>query len=97
MQPGDRFVAIDEVKVNGDPERRARSELQAGAPGDEVALTLERDGRTIERTAELQQLDDAGGRRSGLGFTFDAVPGPTQQYGFVDGLQEGLDFTWSSC
>ncbi len=91
LQPGDRFVAIDDVKVNGDPER-LRQELLAGTPGEEVALTLERDGRTIRRTAELQQLDDAGGRRTGLGFTFDAVPGPTQQYGFVDGLQQGWDF-----
>ena len=64
------------ARVNGDPEV-VRRELQAGDPGDEVTLTLERDGRTIERTAQLQVIDDAAGRRSGLGFLFDAVEGPT--------------------
>ncbi len=93
VRPGDRFVAIDGARVNGDPEV-VRRELQAGDPGDEVTLTLERDGRIIERTAQLQVIDDAAGRRSGLGFLFDAVEGPTIRYGFVDGIQEGLDFTW---
>jgi regulator of sigma E protease len=93
VQPGDRFVAIDDVRVNGDPQR-LREQLQAGTPGEEVVLTLERDGRTIERTAELQQLDDAAGKRTGLGFSFDTVEGPTQRYGFVDGLTEGWDFAY---
>ena len=31
LQPGDRFVAIDDVKVNGDPER-LRQQLLAGEP-----------------------------------------------------------------
>jgi regulator of sigma E protease len=93
IQPGDRFIAIDDVQVNGDPER-LRQQLLAGEPGDDVVLTLERDGRTITRDAELQELNDAAGRRTGLGFQFDAVEGPTQQYGFVDGLGEGLDFTY---
>ena len=93
VQPGDRFVAIDEVQVNGDPQR-LREQLLAGTPGEEVVLTLERDGRTIERTAELQQLDDAAGTRTGLGFSFDILEGPTQRYGFVDGLAEGWDFTY---
>jgi regulator of sigma E protease len=93
IQPGDRFIAIDDVQVNGDPER-LRQQLLAGEPGDDVVLTLQRDGRTIARDAELQELNDAGGRRTGLGFTFNAVEGPTQQYGFVDGLGEGLDFTY---
>jgi regulator of sigma E protease len=93
LQPGDRFVAIDDVQVNGDPER-LRRELVAGEPGDRVVLTVERDGRTIRRAATLQQLDDVAGRRTGLGFTFDAVEGPTQRFGLVGGLQEGLDFTY---
>jgi regulator of sigma E protease len=93
IQPGDRFVAIDDVRVNGDPER-LRQELLSGEPGDDVLLTLERDGQTIRRTAELQELDDAAGRRTGLGFSFETVAGPTQRYGAVAGLQEGLDFTW---
>lgn len=93
IQPGDRFVAIDDVQVNGDPER-LRQELLAGTAGEEVVLTLEREGETIRRTAELQTLDDAAGRRTGLGFSFEAVAGPTQSYGFAGGLQEGWDFTW---
>ena len=93
VRAGDRFLAIDGVRVNGDADV-VRRELQAGSPGDEVVLTLERGGRTIERTARLQLIDDAAGRRSGLGFLFDAVEGPTLEFGFVDGVQEGLDFTW---
>lgn len=93
VQPGDRFVAIDGVPVRDDPEV-VRRELQQGQPGDEVELTLQRDGRTVETTATLQVIDDAAGRRSGLGFRFDAVEGPTLRYGFVGGIQEGLDFTW---
>ena len=93
IQPGDRFVAIDDVQVNGDPER-LRQELLSGEPGDDVVLTLERDGQTIRRPAELQELNDAAGRRTGLGFSFETVAGPTQRYGPVAGLQEGLDFTW---
>jgi regulator of sigma E protease len=93
IEPGDRFIAIGDVRVNGDPER-LRQQLLAGEPGDRVVLTLERDGETIRRVATLQELNDAAGRRTGLGFSFDAVEGPTRQYGFLDGLQEGLDFTW---
>jgi regulator of sigma E protease len=93
IQPGDRFIAIDEVRVNGDPER-LRQELLAGEPGDDVVLTLERDGQTIRRTAELQELNDAAGRRTGLGFSFETIEGPTERFGAWEGLQEGLDFTW---
>jgi regulator of sigma E protease len=93
IQPGDRFLAIDGVSIGGDAEV-VRRELRAGEPGDEVTLTLERDGRTVERVAELQEIDVGGQTVTGLGFVFDAVEGPTLQYGFVDGLGEGLDFTW---
>jgi len=103
IEPGDEFVAIDGVRVAGDPEA-VRDALQSGAPGETVRLTLERDGRTIERTAELQVLEDATGDPrtdpdtgrplTGLGFTFDAIEGPRERFGFVDGLDEGLDFTW---
>jgi regulator of sigma E protease len=93
IQPGDRFIAIDDVQINGEAER-LRQQLLSGQPGDDVVLTLERDGQTVRRTAELQELDDAAGRRTGLGFSFETVEGPTQRYGPVAGLQEGLDFTW---
>ena len=94
IQPGDRFVAIDDVQVNGDPER-LRQELLSGEPGDDVVLTLERDGQTIRRTAELQELDDAAGRRTGLGFSFETVAGPTDALrARGEGCSEGLDFTW---
>jgi len=56
LQPGDRLVAVNGVPAGGDPEV-IRRELQSGAPGETVRLTIERDGRTIERTAELQVLN----------------------------------------
>jgi regulator of sigma E protease len=93
VQPGDRFVAIDGVRPNGNVAM-VQGLLQARDPGDVVVLTLERDGRTIERTATLQTIETLEGARTGLGFSFDYVPGPTLEYGFAGGLQEGLDFTW---
>ncbi len=57
-------------------------------------LTLERDGQTIRRTAELQELDDAAGRRTGLGFSFETVEGPDPALrASWTGSQEGWDFT----
>jgi regulator of sigma E protease len=103
LQPGDRLVAVDGVRADGDPER-IRQALQSGSPGDTVRLTIDRDGRTVRTTAELQVLEDATGDPrtdpetgrplAGLGFTFDIVQGPTRQYGLWDGLVEGADFTW---
>jgi regulator of sigma E protease len=94
LQPGDHFVAIDGVRVVGRPDI-LRQQLQSGDPGETVHITLLRDGRTIQRTATLQEIDDGtGGKRTGLGFNFAVEQGPTVRYGPVRGLQEGWDFAW---
>ena len=103
LQPGDELVAVNGVRADGDAEV-IRRELQSGTPGDTVRLTIERDGRTVERTATLQVLEDATGDPrtdpetgrplGGLGFTFGIREGPTQRLGPIDGLVEGWDFAW---
>jgi regulator of sigma E protease len=103
LRPGDRILAVDGVRVEGDPEK-VRTALQRGSEGDTVRLTIERDGRTVPKTAELQVLTDASGEPltnpetgrplTGLGFTFDVVEGPTVRSGPLDGLREGWDFAW---
>ena len=103
LQPGDRLLAVNGVAANGDPER-IRAELQSGAPGDKVVLTVSRDGDTVTRPATLQALKNTDGSTrtdpetgrplAGLGFTFDVTPGPTVRSGPIEGLREGWDFTW---
>lgn len=103
LEPGDQLLAVDGVAANGDAEV-IRRELQSGTPGETIRLTIERDGRTIQRTATLQVLEDATGDArtdpetgrplAGLGFNFGIVEGPTQRLGPVDGLVEGWDFAW---
>jgi regulator of sigma E protease len=103
IAPGDRLVAVNGVPANGNPER-IRESLQSHAPGQNVRVTIDRDGRIIQTAATLQVLRDASGTPqtnpttgrplAGLGFTFAVRPGPTQRYGFVGGIQQGLDFTW---
>jgi regulator of sigma E protease len=102
LQGGDRLLAVNGVAANGDPER-VRAELQSGAPGETVTLTIGRDGERITRTATLQELTDASGDvrtdaegrpLAGLGFTFGIAEGPTVRSGPIEGLQQGWDFTW---
>jgi regulator of sigma E protease len=102
LQPGDRLLAVNGVAANGDPER-VRAELQSGAPGEKVTLTIGRGEDEITRTATLQQLTDASGdvRRdadgrplAGLGFTFGFTEGPTVRSGPLEGLEQGWDFSW---
>lgn len=102
LQPGDRLLAVNGVAANGDPER-VRAELQSGAPGEKVTLTIGRGEEEITRTATLQQLTDASGdvRRdadgrplAGLGFTFGFTEGPTVRSGPLEGLEQGWDFSW---
>lgn len=103
LRPGDRIVAIDGTRVQGDPER-VRKALQAGAPGDPVTVTVARDGSAVELEGERAVLRDISGEPvadpvtgeplAGLGFTFEVVEGPTRSYGLVGGLERGLDFTW---
>jgi len=94
LKPGDHLVAIDGVRANGDPER-LRDQLSSKRPGEDVVVTVDRDGTVIRKQATLQEIPDGlGGTRAGLGFTFDTVAGPTQRYGFVGGIDQGLDFTW---
>jgi regulator of sigma E protease len=102
LRPGDRLLQVDEVRAKGDAEA-VRAELQSHQPGDVVHLRIARDGKVIARDARLQTLTDLAGqpvtgpdgRRLGaLGFTFGVLQGPTQRYGPVAGLRQGLDFTW---
>jgi regulator of sigma E protease len=103
LKPGDRFLAVNGTPANGQGER-VRTVLQSGSAGQAVRLRLDRGGRTIERTATLQVLTSPTGQRltnaqtgrpvTGLGFTFDTVPGPTTRYGPLEGLSEGWNFTW---
>jgi regulator of sigma E protease len=102
LKPGDRLLAVDEVRAKGDANA-VRAELQSHSPGDVVHLRIARDGKVIARNARLQALTDlagqpvkgADGRTLGaLGFTFGVLQGPTQRYGPVAGARQGLDFTW---
>lgn len=103
LQPGDTLVAVDGVQAGGDPEV-VRDTLRSGDPGDVVTLTIERDGRTIERPATLDVLRDPSGAVQtdpetgrpipGLGFTFGVTEGPTVRYGPIAGLQQGWDWSW---
>jgi regulator of sigma E protease len=103
LRPGDRILAVDGTQVNGDTEK-VRAALQRGTEGQPVRLTVERDGRTEQLTARLQVLEDLSGDPltnpetgrplTGLGFTFDAVQGPTVRSGPLEGLADGWDFSW---
>lgn len=103
LQPGDRLLAVNGVRANGDPER-IRAELQSGSPGETVTLTIGRGDETITRTATLQELKnpdgsvredpETGRALAGLGFTFGFTEGPTVRSGPIEGLDQGWDFTW---
>jgi regulator of sigma E protease len=103
LQEGDEIIAVNGIPADGDAQR-VRAELQSGTEGGTVRLTIEREGQTLERTGELQVLEDATGDPltnpdtgrpvTGLGFTFDAVEGPTVRSGPLEGLGEAWDFTW---
>lgn len=103
LRPGDRILAVNGTQVNGDTEK-VRTALQRGTEGQTVRLTVEREGGTEQLTAQLQVLEDASGDPltnpatgrplTGLGFTFDAVEGPTVRSGPLEGLADGWDFSW---
>jgi regulator of sigma E protease len=94
LQAGDRFISVDRVDVAEDPQRLIDT-LAAGAPGQEIVLTVERDGRTVRLPAELATIDDgAGGTKPGLGFQTRVVQGRTVTYGPIAGLERGWDFAW---
>jgi regulator of sigma E protease len=103
LQAGDRILAVDGTRVNGDPEK-VRAALQHGAVGQPVRLTLARDGRTVQTTAKLQELKgttggtlkdpETGRPLTGLGFTFGVVQGPTVRSGPLEGVADGWDFAW---
>jgi regulator of sigma E protease len=93
LQPGDRIVSVNGVRAEPDDPTPVRSELQAN-PGEPVRVTYVRDGREITRTTPPLLRAEVGGREVGqLGFAFAAAV-ETRQYGPVDGLVEGADFTW---
>ena len=103
LRAGDELVAVDGVRVNG-AASVVRGALQSGAPGQTVRLTIERDGATLEKTAQLQVLETTNGDPAtnaqtgrpltGLGFNFGVVNGPTVRSGPVEGLTDGWDFAW---
>ena len=103
LQAGDELRAVDGVQAGGDPEL-VREALRAGAPGDEVQLTVARDGQVLQLPATLDVLRDPSGQVQtdpetgqpipGLGFTFDIIEGPVVRHGPVGGLQQGWDWAW---
>src|SRR4051794_10784807 len=94
LRPGDQLLAIDGVRANGDTQI-LRDQLGSKRAGDDVVVTVDRDGTIMRKQATLQEIPDGlGGTRAGLGVNFRLVEGPTQRYGFIGGIDQGLDFTW---
>lgn len=91
LRPGDRIVAVDGTEVS-DPERLR--ELISSRPGEQVAVTYEREGTRITRTATLRSVEVDGERVGRLGFGFGVERGPDEQFGFTEGIGEGLDYSW---
>jgi regulator of sigma E protease len=94
LQPGDRFLAVDRVDVEEDAQLLLET-LEGGSPGQEVVLTVERDGRPVRLPATLGVIDDGeGGTKPGLGFMPRVVEGRTVTHGPIAGLERGWDFAW---
>lgn len=103
LRPGDRLLAINGVPAHGDPEV-LRAELRRSGVGDQVTISLEREGQTRTQQATLQPLTDSGGRVqtdpetgrpvAGLGILFDTVEGPVVRAGPIEGLANGWDWSW---
>ncbi len=89
--------------MNGDTEK-VRRRSSAGRRARPSSITVERNGRTEQKTAQLQVLKgtngdpltnpETGRPLTGLGFTFDAVQGPTVRSGPLEGVTDGWDFAW---
>jgi membrane-associated protease RseP (regulator of RpoE activity) len=81
LEPGDRIVAWDGEPVGGFPD--ITDAVRASEVGDEVTLTVQRDGETFDVTTELV---DRGAAELGGWFVADVPP---ESPADAAGLQEG--------
>jgi regulator of sigma E protease len=89
LRPGDRFLTVEGVGVDGDP-RVVQRELQK-RPDQVVTIRYERQGRVIQQDVRLTS-DEVDGKTVGrLGFVFKSE---TEKYGVFAGLRKGGEFTW---
>ncbi|RUO49756.1 sigma E protease regulator RseP [Pseudidiomarina donghaiensis] len=96
LQVGDKIIAFDGTPVVDWPQTR---DLIMQAAGQEVRVTLERNGQTVTQQVQLGSREANGQRYGFLGVepTVAAYPEQyrfTQQYGIVDGLLQGAERTW---
>jgi len=96
LQVGDKIIAFDGTPVVDWPQTR---DLIMQAAGQEVRVTLERNGQTVTQQVQLGSREANGQRYGFLGVepTVAAYPEQyrfTQQYGIVDGLIHGAERTW---
>ncbi len=96
LQVGDTLVALNNDKI-GDWESLV--EQIKGLPGEQVALTINRDGQTQVINATIARRDTANGQTGFLGVSPLAEPWPegyvfTHQYGPLDAIVKAADKTW---
>ncbi|OWY63500.1 hypothetical protein B7486_52770, partial [cyanobacterium TDX16] len=82
LESGDTIVAVDGQEVSTFDEA---GELIRGLPGEEVALTIERDGETFDTTTTIGTLSDGTNELGFLGFSAEH---PAQAYGVVEAVPE---------
>ncbi|MBR9906489.1 MAG: sigma E protease regulator RseP [Gammaproteobacteria bacterium] len=96
LQVGDKIIAFDGTPVTEWPQTR---DLIMQAAGQQVLLTLERNGQVIEQAVQLGRREANGQHYGFLGVepTVAAYPEEyrfTQQYGVIDGFLQGAERTW---
>jgi membrane-associated protease RseP (regulator of RpoE activity) len=84
LATGDTIVRVDGQEVSTFDEA---AEVILELPGEEVALTVERDGETFEATTTLGTLSDGTNARGFLGFSAEH---PAQAYGVVEAVPESF-------
>lgn len=94
LQPGDRIVAL-----NGDSVRYWSEWVQfvRAHPGQSIAVTVERDGETIQLELRPAEREDNGERIGFAGVERQPLPKDMfaeQQYGPLEGLAAGVEKTW---
>ena len=82
LQPGDRIVSIDDMRV----EASDISSLISGSEGRKVTLVVRREGRQVTLPATAPRLSD-GAYRLGFVLAGEGLPLP-------DATQESLSLTW---
>lgn len=96
LQVGDKIMAFNGTPVTEWPQTR---DLIMQAAGQEVLLTLERNGQVIEQAVQLGRREANGQQYGFLGVEPTIEPYPeqyrfTQQYGVIDGFLQGVERTW---